>query len=204
MFLSAKHWHLFLLTFGIPIIFQFVMMGIIFASFGSGNEPDPSTMFSFIYVFPILMIIFSGTLLGWFWSVAIGLQSKVPANVKMKVGMFKTFFFIPIAYMLAFFVGITVLVNGLSSMTAAGEEPSPAIMFGSMILLVPLHLFAMFCMFYCMYFVAKTFKTAELQREATFSDFLGEFFLVWFYPIGVWILQPKINKMVDEARSMGS
>jgi hypothetical protein len=30
-----------------------------------------------------------------------------------------------------------------------------------------------------------------------FKDFVGEFFLVWFFPIGVWILQPTINKLED-------
>jgi hypothetical protein len=28
-------------------------------------------------------------------------------------------------------------------------------------------------------------------------DFAGEFFLLWFYPVGIWIVQPKINKMVE-------
>ena len=63
------------------------------------------------------------------------------------------------------------------------------------VFIIPLHLFSMFCIFYCLYFVAKTYKTAELQREVSFGDFVGEFFLFWFYPIGVWFLQPKINEM---------
>jgi hypothetical protein len=66
-----------------------------------------------------------------------------------------------------------------------------------MAIIIPLHLFSMFCIFYCLYFVSKTFKTAELQRQTTFSDFAGEFFLLWFYPVGIWIVQPKINKMVE-------
>jgi hypothetical protein len=49
-----------------------------------------------------------------------------------------------------------------------------------------------------MYFVAKTFKTVELQKEVTFSDFIGEFFMFWFYYIGILFLQPKINKMVED------
>jgi bacteriorhodopsin len=61
-----------------------------------------------------------------------------------------------------------------------------------------IHLFSMFCIFYVLYFAAKTFKTVELQREVRFSEFAGEFFMLWIFPIGVWILQPKINKMVEE------
>jgi len=53
----------------------------------------------------------------------------------------------------------------------------------------------MFRIFYSMYFVAKTIKTAELQRKVGFGDFVGEFFLLWFYFIGVWIVQPKVNKL---------
>jgi hypothetical protein len=73
-----------------------------------------------------------------------------------------------------------------------------------MAIIFPLHLFSMFCIFYCLYFVSKTFKTVELQRETTFSDFAGDFFLIWFYPIGIWIVQPKINKMVEETPSLTS
>ena len=79
-----------------------------------------------------------------------------------------------------------------------GTEPSGGLI-GSMIaIIVPLHLFSMFCIFYSLYFVAKTFKTVELQREVIFSDFAGEFFMIWFYPIGIWIVQPKINKMIEK------
>ena len=59
------------------------------------------------------------------------------------------------------------------------------------------HILSMFGIFYSLYFVAKTFKTVELQREVTFSDFAGEFFMIWFFPIGIWVIQPKINKMIN-------
>jgi hypothetical protein len=56
----------------------------------------------------------------------------------------------------------------------------------------------MFCLFYCIFFVAKTYKTVQLKREATFDDFVGEFFMTWFFPVGVWMMQPKINKMLAQ------
>lgn len=74
-----------------------------------------------------------------------------------------------------------------------GRQPSLAIFAG----FVPLHLFSMFCIFYCLYFNAKALKTVEWQNTVTFSDFAGEFFLIWFFPIGVWIIQPRINKLFD-------
>lgn len=203
-FLRAKHWHLFLLTFGVPMIFQFIMMGTMIASIGNGGAPNPSIFINAFALFPVLMIIFAGTFFGWFWAIAIGLQDKIPATVKMKTGKFKVFFFIPITYMLLISIGIGITMSGLPGMITSGEEPNAGFVLGSMAVIFPLHLFSMFCIFYCLYFVSKTFKTVELQRETTFSDFAGEFFLIWFYPIGIWIIQPKINKMVDSAASLAS
>ncbi|PKP48023.1 MAG: hypothetical protein CVT94_09675 [Bacteroidetes bacterium HGW-Bacteroidetes-11] len=194
-FLKAKHWQLFLLTFGIPLIFQFVVMGSIIANIGTDSNPDPTLMFNYMKFFPIIMFIFMGIFMGWFWSVAIGLQNKVPENVKMKVKKFKFFFFIPMVYLLFIAISIGLSVNGLMDNFS---EPSAAQVGSMFAIIVPLHLFAMFCIFYSLYFVAKTFKTVELQREVSFSDFAGEFFLIWFYPIGIWIIQPKINKMIEE------
>lgn len=88
-----------------------------------------------------------------------------------------------------------ISMNGLMT---NGTEPSGALIGILFAIIVPLHLFSMFCIFYSLYFVAKTFKTVELQREVSFSDFVGEFFLIWFYPIGIWFIQPKINKMIEK------
>jgi hypothetical protein len=185
-FLNAKHWQLFLLTFGIPMIFQFIMMGTVFANIGPSNNPSPDFMLDYFKFFPIMMLIFMGVFFGWFWSVAIGLQRVIPDEIKLKVNRFKIFLLTPIVYMI-FFLGFF-----MTSFTSGGPNP------GIFAVIVPLHLFSMFCIFYSLYFVAKTFKTAELQRKVTFSDFAGEFFMIWYYPIGIWIVQPKINKMIKE------
>lgn len=168
------------------------MTVIMFVSINSGNGDD-SFLLTMIF-FPIVMIVFIGTQFGWFWSVAIGLQSKVPENVKMKVKKFKLLFFIPLIYIITISIFISFLTIG---MTESGEAQSAGLLPGLLILIIPLHLFSMFCIFYSIYFVAKTFKTVELQREVNFSDFAGEFFMIWFYPIGIWLIQPKINKMID-------
>jgi hypothetical protein len=195
LFLKAKHWQMFLLLFVLPIIFQFILMGIMMSSIITEGEPDPVPMFHFFSYFPILMIIYMVFHFGWQWSIAIGLQKKVPVEVSMKVNKFKVFFFIPLAYILV----ITSLIsNSMRGYMMSDPEPNFALFGGLFAVIFPLHLFAMFCIFYIIYFVAKTFKTVELQRKVKFSDFAGEFFLVWFYPIGVWIIQPKINKMIEE------
>ena len=194
-FLKAKHWQLFLLTFGIPIILQIVMMVFIISRILTQNNHNPVFMFNYIKFFPLIMIIFLAFFYGWFWSVAIGLQKKVPQNIKMKIKKFKIFFFIPLAYMLFIMIFMAISMNGLFS---NGTDKNIGFIGSMFVIIVPLHLFSMFCIFYTLYFVSKTFKTVELQREVTFSDFAGEFFMIWFFPVGIWIIQPKINKMIED------
>ena len=184
-FLRAKHWQIFMITFGLPFLIQIITMPMTIA----GN--DPMIMMK---IFPIIMILFIGGFLGWFWSIGVGLQNKIPSNVTMKVKKFKVFLIIPLVYMLFISLSMGSMFNGAFE---NGQEPSAGFIGGMVGIIVPLHLFSMFCIFYCLYFVAKTFKTVELQKEVSFSAFAGEFFMIWFFPIGIWIIQPKINKMIE-------
>ena len=83
-----------------------------------------------------------------------------------------------------------------------GTGPSAGFVAGLVGIILPLHLLSMFGMFYSLYFVAKTFKTVELQKEVNFGEFAGEFFMLWFYFIGIWIIQPKINKMSENENTL--
>jgi len=198
LFLRAKHWQLFLLTFGIPMVLYIILMADIFSNLmhHPNEPPDLRAIFGYFKLFPFMIVLFTGTLLGWEYSVATGLQKLVPAGIKMKETKFKTFFFIPVTYMSLLIILIFICLNVDFSHT----DPTNfgPLFFIPFLIIIPIHLFSMFCLFYCLYFVAKTLKTVELQREVSFSDFIAEFFLTWFFPIGVWILQPRINKMIKE------
>lgn len=160
-----------------------------------GGDPDSVIMLNTLTLFPVIMIVYSGLFFGWIWSIAIGLQKRIPVSVKMKVKKFKTFFFVPLIYILliSLFAGFSV-----SGLFVNGNASASVIVGGIAITIVLiLHLFSMFCIFYSLYFVSKTIKTAELQREVNFGDFIGEFFMLWFYPVGIWYIQSKINKMAQ-------
>ncbi|WP_225037315.1 hypothetical protein [Winogradskyella sp. SM1960] len=191
LFLKAKHWQLFLLLLGIPLAFQFYMIFSMFSDFESNSNPNTESMMGFFGLFPLIMILFTGLFFGWFWSIAIGLKEKIPTEIKMKTKKFKLFFFFPLVYILVLMIYMTGLFSGIKT---AGFELGNWIV----AIILPLHIFSMFCIFYSMYYVAKTIKTAELKREVGFGEFAGEFFLLWFYFIGIWIIQPKINKLAED------
>ena len=120
--------------------------------------------------------------------MGISLARKQPANSGLKPAKFKGLLLIPALY-------IPGLVVFISYITLRHVNPGPAIF----VPLFFLHLLSMFGLFYSIYFTAKALKGAELQRRVTFSDYVGEFFLLWFFPVGIWIIQPRINKLFDGA-----
>jgi hypothetical protein len=46
-------------------------------------------------------------------------------------------------------------------------------------------------------FAARIIKSKELNRKSKKRESIGYFFLFLFLPIGIWILQPKINKLYN-------
>ena len=183
-----------MLIFGLPVIFQFIAFANMFSSMLAQTTPNPEEMMQGMRWMILLVIPIYGVFFGWFWSVAIGLQSKIPEHVTMKVKKFKILFFIPLLYLLGMLV---YFFFAFSSFFQLNPIPNPQLILGVFAIILPLHLFSMFCIFYIMYFVSKTLKTVELQREVKFGDFVGEFFMVWFFPIGIWMIQPKVNKMIE-------
>lgn len=71
-------------------------------------------------------------------------------------------------------------------------------------LIFPLHVFAMFCLFYDLYFVSKSLALIETGELVSFYDYAGAFFLLWFFPLGVWFIQPRINRLYVEWRQRQS
>lgn len=186
--------------FGIPILLQIVIMISMFANIDSNGNPNQTGMFYMIKIFPIIMFLYVGLFFGWFWSIGIGLQKHIPTEINMKIKKFKIFFFIPLTYILFLLVMIGTAFYGFSSGNNAAGEIVGKVLF----VVIPMHLFSMFCIFYLLYFASKTIKTTELKRTVTFSDFIGEFFMIWFFPIGIWFIQPRINKIVSEKSTNGN
>jgi hypothetical protein len=48
---------------------------------------------------------------------------------------------------------------------------------------------------YCSYFAARLLNSVEKQHDSPFKEFAGDLILFVFYPIGVWWLQPRVNRI---------
>lgn len=203
LFLKAKHWKLFVLGFALPMVIHITSMGLIFTHMNQSANPDPSVFMSYFRFFPVLIILFAGVQFGWMWSAGIGLKSYIPEHLQPNTGFFRFALLYPLVYMITFSIIITGFFSNVFGDMANTLSPVignpdffPVSLQAAITVIIPMHLFAMVCIVYCLYFVAKTIKTAEKHEILGFGDFVGEFFLIWFFPIGIWILQPRINKIV--------
>lgn len=193
--LNAKHWQLFIIVVGLPIVVHSIFMATIFSQISTHNPPDPIKLFSIMPWMFVFYLISMLVLFGWFYAIVVRLDALIPAPLKINMRRFKIFFFIPLIYFaLIFSVVIFVMTNIAMLRPPLNIGPIVALIF----LIIPLHLFSIFCIGHTFYCVGKSIKLAELQRAVKFEDFVGEFFLAWFYLVGFWILQPRLNKLVNE------
>ena len=182
--LRLKHWQLFLLVIAGPVSVPLLT----FLLYVMGEAGFPGLLFVMVFA----LLISHCSLLCWFYQTGMVLSRYVPANVSLPVRRFQGRVLYAVIYTTA--LAVWIMAGSLELIEQRLNDPAPLLM----VIIVPLHLFAMFCLLYGLYFNAKALKTVEEQRELSFSEFSGEFFLMWFFPIGIWIIQPRINAIVEQ------
>ena len=63
------------------------------------------------------------------------------------------------------------------------------------VLLITWDLYFFVAFFHMTYFAAKTIIAADKERDVNFKEFLSTMIGYIFFPIGIWFIQPKINKL---------
>jgi hypothetical protein len=163
-----------------------------------------------LMIYPIMILAFTLTYYGWLYSIGVGLHSKLPEAINMKLGRFKVFMFAQILYMLFIAIGLgwvysnMVMPNGHLQQDGS-YTPMPDFM-NVLPFLIPAHLFIIFCAFYCNYFVSKELRAVEVQQRVRASDYIGDFLMFIILIIGIWFIQPRINRVFgyskDESHSL--
>ncbi|MDF3029119.1 MAG: hypothetical protein K0S23_3426 [Fluviicola sp.] len=198
IFLRAKHWQLFVPLVAIPFV-TFIIFGFAVAIILLGHpSKGPEDTVWIFYFFPLLFILCGFIQFAWFWNVITKLNPLVPTRRgRFPMRRIKLFFFIPIIYfcLVPFFVAFVVNTTAISN-PGVGQMLQLGIL-GFLVFI--LHFFSIFCILHTIYFAAKTIRSAELKRNASFSNFAGDFFLIWIFPVGIWFIQPRINALLNKA-----
>jgi hypothetical protein len=169
-FLRAKHWQIFLLLFGTFCVSRFILFT------GARAISTESSGIASLLAWAVLGLA-QLSLAVWLWSLGAFLTSIKPPTLMLSLRIFRFALIYTPVYLFAF----NIFFDDLRPLPIA--------------FVFPLHLLAMFCLIYSLYFVSKSLVSAEKTESASFSSYAAEFFLIWFFPIGVWIIQPRINRL---------
>jgi len=55
-------------------------------------------------------------------------------------------------------------------------------------------LLGMAAMLYTFYFTARQFDTVKKRERSSLREYILVVFMLWFFPLGVWFLQPQVRK----------
>lgn len=175
--LRAKHWQLFLLLAAPVATMQF--LGLSFMSINVSSWHD---LVARDYLVIAIWELAALCVLAWLGSMGLLLSSMERSEFRMNT----RFFCISIATAALFLViDIPNLICKGSGFSPIVESLSPLWMVG---------------MVYIVYFVSKSFGMAQRGVRVSFDQYVGWFFLLWFFPIGVWIIQPRINRLFRNKR----
>jgi hypothetical protein len=132
----------------------------------------------------ILAFIFLSV--GWVWSAGSYLVSITPLDLRPSVGFFRFAVFYELVYPCMF---MAVMLGGRLSLT-------------TFLVVLPFHFFGAFLALYGLYFVTRALALAEKGKAVGASEWIVSFFLLWFFlPVGVWVVQPKINRLYATTRN---
>ena len=144
---------------------------------GAFIQPAPAN-------FNILMLstlVFMAVWAAWLWSIANASNNKLEPPLRKSPRLMVVGLVIAASYLL--------MAPWLWPDMRTGQGGIPALM-------VPMHLLAMLGIFYALVFTANRLTTLERKQQVSFFDYSGPFFLLWFFPIGIWFIQPRVNKLL--------
>jgi len=165
LFLRAKSWHLFIAFATIAIVI-FLLPSDIASAGGMASVIVRTGIFS------ISILIF----VGWLWSLGSFLASQLPATTGPS-----NLFAIACLYALLYVpISMVFFHNSEPSLTSIPQW---------------LGMLYILCVFYAFYYLCRNFACLETGSPQLKLRYVWMFFSFLFFPIGVWVIQPKVNRM---------
>lgn len=175
-----KAWIIFLAIIG-PIVACQIYLTSSMPAPGTEPETFQSADFAAMVRGVILGTLLMLTLLiGWLVSAGKAANRRIDAPGRPT--------FMPVSAAAVYVLGYMVASLYLWPALMAGElAPS--------MIVVP-HLLSVVAMFSLLVLVARNVAIAEKQAGLSTGSSAGLFFAAWFFPIGIWFIQPRVNRLV--------
>jgi hypothetical protein len=162
-YLRASPWQIFALFAVLYVADRFLGVSLI----GTGPVPISRIPAATMFAVQAAGLLVIAAYLAWFWAAGSFLHSLVKPPLRLSLGFFQFALVFPVLYGIVFpFLSF----------------PACALNF---YVLLPIHVFVMFCLFYVFRFVAKGLVLQRETRYVVFRDYASLFFLMWFFPFTV-------------------
>jgi hypothetical protein len=168
---KARHWQIFGLLIGIGCIQQLLDTLVII-----GNLDK--------VISDVFYILFLATNIGWVLTTGISLNTRLECpnktGLRIFIGTGLLLIIIPSIFRLSVTEdGVLDTVN------------SNTVFFGVFAYVISSLLFI--CGF-----TAKTLKRLETKNHIDINDYFSDIFLILFWPIGIWFIQPRVNRQFED------
>jgi len=171
--LKLKNWQLFLISFILPWILSFLYLFFV----------DLETFEAVDKLMGAISLMYYSVFLAWNYKVVKTFNKNFDVLTKKQVKRLDWLIIILVIYIL-------YLTTHMSKFFPDSVIVS--------ILLWILILTASFAFFYIVFCTAKTLKYIQLKNQLRTSDIIIEMFVIFYFPIGVWWLQRKVNQYYNE------
>lgn len=151
-------------------VFIIIILGLSINNFTVVDNPTLTT---------VLRVIGIAIFFSWGLLVGHGLYNLLPERVDLNYNLFIINSFV----WLASYVIVMVISDG-EGMTFNGVAALPGF-------------YVFYAFLHFLIFPARALRSIEKGRRADIGECIGDFFLIVFLPIGIWFLQPRINKVTE-------
>ncbi|PPK87931.1 hypothetical protein CLV84_0890 [Neolewinella xylanilytica] len=189
-FLRAPHWKLFVYSFGVPFLLQLLGTAVSLSNLVTLEGPGSVPAWPY-YLSSAGSLAIGGVLYGWMWAVGYGLQQRMPREFRRP-----TIGFGAVLATLATLCLGSLFYSG-DVLLLMDESNVFTLLFWTVL---PLLIVWMIAHLYCATYLADLVIFAEEEREPTTHELMQLALLIWAFPIGVWIVQPRINRLARRAR----
>ena len=122
----------------------------------------------------------------WIYSIGVKMNALVPIEFRPRISRFKTYYLVSAVLQVILLIWSFFIKDPLASTTYEIVLQC---------LLIAVGLYFALSIFMS---AARTLKMAILQHHVDKSDAMLEFFCIWMFPLGVWVIQPAVNKVLRE------
>ena len=136
----------------------------------------------------IFQLVWFGIFALWIYTIGTTAYQKLPAGHKVQIKYFRFSFLFVILWVAV----VSLFFDGAYNINQGNYQE-----FGNALwLILPLHFYTMWSIFYIFYFAAKMLVSSIEGKVVGFSKAFGYFFAFWFFPIGIWFIQPKAQRLI--------